>query len=164
MLTGQARSNQDVPAVYHLSARFRLRLLGGSLLALGVLVVLAAVLVALTPVPAWVLTAVVLLALVGLGALLVRLRAGAPVVRLEDDGYQVRMVRGAGTKAARWTDVEDVAATTVRGARCVVLRLRDGRATVIPVDILRVSPDDFVRDLQQHLNRGHGYRTLRAPR
>jgi hypothetical protein len=137
--------------------------LGGSLLALGALVVLGAVLVALTPLPSGALTGVVLLALLGLGALFVRLRSGAPVVRLEEDGYQVRMVRGAGTKAARWTDVEDVAATTVRGERCVVLRLRDGRATVIPVDILGVRPDDFVRDLQQHLNRGHGYRSLRAP-
>jgi hypothetical protein len=30
----------------------------------------------------------------------------------------------------------------------------------MPVDVLAGSADAFVRDLQQHLNRGHGYRRL----
>ena len=51
-------------------------------------------------------------------------------------------------------------APTVEGTRCVVLRLRDGRTTTIPVDVLVGSADAFVRDLQEHLNRGHGYRPL----
>ena len=42
----------------------------------------------------------------------------------------------------------------------MVLRLRDGRTTTIPVDVLAGSSDAFVKDLQQHLNRGHGYRRL----
>ena len=82
------------------------------------------------------------------------------VVRLDEGGYRVRSVRGAGVREARWKDVEDVTAPTVRGQRCVVLRLRDGRTTTIPVDVLAGSPDAFVRDLQEHLDAGHGYRRL----
>src|SRR3954452_18140515 len=99
--------------------------------------------------------------LVGLCALLAVRRV--VVVRLDDRGYQVRLVRGAGVHRAVWKEVEAVAATTVAGARCVVLRLRDGRTTTIPVDVLGGSSDDFVRDLQQHLNRVHGYRPLAGP-
>jgi hypothetical protein len=63
-------------------------------------------------------------------------------------------------RQGRWKDVEDMLATTVAGDRVVVLRRRDGRTTTIPVGILAGSPDDFVRDLQQHLDRGHGYRPI----
>jgi hypothetical protein len=91
---------------------------------------------------------------------LVAVRRGY-VVRLDRDGYVVRHVRGAGTTAARWTDVEDVVATLVAGERCVVLRLRDGRSTTIPVRMLSARTEDFVTDLQAHLNRGHGYRRIR---
>ena len=62
------------------------------------------------------------------------------MVRLDDEGYQVRFVRGAGVKQARWKDVEDVVATTVADERCVVLRLRDGRTTTIPVRPSRAAP------------------------
>jgi hypothetical protein len=89
------------------------------------------------------------------------LRRRAAVVRLDEVGYQVQWVRGAGVTRGHWKDVEDVLATTVGGDRCVVLRRRDGTSTTIPVGILAGSADDFVRDLQQHLNRGHGYRPLR---
>jgi hypothetical protein len=84
----------------------------------------------------------------------------ATVVRLDETGYTVRLVRGAGVRTGRWKDVEDVVARTIEGARCVVLRRRDGRTTTIPVGILAAPADEFVRDLQQHLNRGHGYRPV----
>ncbi len=45
----------------------------------------------------------------------------------------------------------------------MVLRLRDGRTTTIPVDVLSGSADGFVRDLQDHLDRGHGYRPVPRP-
>ena len=82
------------------------------------------------------------------------------VVRLDVDGYRVRLIRGAGVRRARWKDVEDVVATTVAGERCVVLRLRDGRTTTLPLRALAGSSDAFVEDLQAHLNQGHGYRRL----
>ncbi len=63
-------------------------------------------------------------------------------------------------KQARWRDVEDVVAATVSGHDVVVLRLRDGRTTSIPVRVLDTRADDFVKDLSAHLDRGHGYRRL----
>lgn len=82
------------------------------------------------------------------------------VVRLSPEGYKVQWVRGVGTDAARWTDVEDAVASTVAGAPVVVLRLRDGRTTTIPVEMLAVDREQFVRDVQKHLQDGHGLRRL----
>jgi len=42
----------------------------------------------------------------------------------------------------------------------VELRLKDGRATVIPVGVLAVDREEFVRELQARLQRGHGLRPL----
>lgn len=145
---------------YRIAQPLVVRLLGTLLVALGALVVLLAVLVELADLPSAVLGAgmalSVLAFLVG-GGLLLR---GGVVVRLDDIGYRVRFVRGAGVPQARWADVEDAVATTVAGERCVVLRLRDGRTTTIPVRMLSGSVDAFVRDLKAHLDRGHGYRRL----
>ena len=110
--------------------------------------------------PTAVLSTVVVVAVLGVLVLAAVLWRLAPVVTLGEVGYEVRWVRGAGVRQGRWKDVEDVLATTVAGARVVVLRRRDGTTTTIPVGILAGSADDFVRDLQQHLNRGHGYRPI----
>jgi hypothetical protein len=135
--------------------------MGAAMVAAGLVLVLLTVLVLALDLPALVLT-VGLVVLAGSVLLLAwTLRRRASVVRLDELGYQVRWVRGAGVARGRWKDVEDVLATTVAGERCVVLRRRDGTSTTIPVGILAGSADDFVRDLQQHLNRGHGYRPLR---
>lgn len=134
--------------------------MGFFLAGLGVAVFLLTATVGLFSLPLEVLTVgvvVAVLAVVVVGFLLTR---RSFVVRLDDAGYQVRFIRGAGVKQARWKDVEDVVATTVGGERCVVLRLRDGRTTTLPVRVLAGNPDDFVKDLQDHLNRGHGYRRL----
>ncbi len=145
---------------YHLSRSIAVRIFGVLLAALGILVVLLTLGVGVLDLPAAVLGAgmvLVVLLLLGGGMLLTR---GATVVRLDEAGYRVRLVRGAGVKQARWTDVEDVVATTVAGERCIVLRLRDGRTTTLPVRMLSSSSDAFVKDLQGHLNRGHGYRRI----
>jgi hypothetical protein len=154
-----------VSSNYRFAGPFIVRLVGLALAGVGVLVLLLTVL-AVTVVRrdvggTGVLVGLAVALVVGLGALAVVRRT--VVVRLDDSGYQVRLVRGAGVQRAGWTEVEDVAATTVAGDRCVVLRLRDGRTTTIPVDVLAGSSDDFVRDLQRHLNRGHGYRPLAGP-
>lgn len=145
---------------YPLSRPLAGRLLGVLIAALGGVVVLLTVAVALLGLPTWVLSGGALLVgvLVVLAAVL--LTRSLTVVRLDDVGYQVRFIRGAGTTAARWSDVEDVVASTRAGERCVVLRLRDGRTTTVPVRMLAGSSDDFVRDLQEHLNTGRGYRRL----
>jgi len=151
-----------VTSSYRFAAPFIVRMAGVGLVAVGVLVLVLAGLVAALSLPEAVLSAGLLVAVVlclvvlaGLAALRRR-----DVVRLDETGYRVRYVRGAGVRQAPWKDVEDVTAPTVEGQRCVVLRLRDGRTTTMPVDVLAGSADAFVRDLQQHLNRGHGYRRL----
>jgi hypothetical protein len=135
-------------------------MLGVALAVAGLVVVTAAIGGVLFSWPAAVLTTVVVVCLVAVASLALLLTRLTPVVRLSEAGYDVHWVRGAGVKQGRWKDVEDVVATTVAGARVVVLRRRDGRTTTIPVGILAGSADDFVRDLQQHLNRGHGYRPI----
>jgi hypothetical protein len=151
-----------VSSNYRFAVPFVVRLLGLGLALVGVLVLLLAGVVVVASLPARVLTVglvvavvVALLVLAGVAALRRRV-----VVRLDAGGYRVRSVRGAGVREARWKDVEDVTAPTVQGQRCVVLRLRDGRTTTIPVDVLAGPADAFVRDLQQHLDTGHGYRRL----
>ena len=42
----------------------------------------------------------------------------------------------------------------------VVLRLRDGRTTTIPVEMLAMDREAFARDLQEHLQRGQGLRNF----
>ena len=134
--------------------------MGALLVAIALMVFVATALVAFLD-----LHTVVLLAPVVLGLLL--LVAGAVlytrrgwVVRFTDEGYRVQWVRGVGVEAARWKDVEDAVTATVAAAPVVVLRLRDGRTTTIPVEMLAVDREQFVRDLQEHLSRGHGLRRL----
>jgi hypothetical protein len=149
-----------VASDYRLSQPLIARLLGIALATLGLLVLLLTLLVGLLRLPAGVLGAGLVLAVAAflvVGFLLLR---GTPVVRLDDTGYRVRFVRGAGVTRARWADVEDVVATTMEGERCVVLRLRDGRTTTVPVGALAGSTDAFLRDLQEHLDKGHGYRRI----
>lgn len=148
------------PSDYRLSGPFAVRMLGLVLAIGGGLVLLAAALVVLLSWPAAVLSTALVVAVLGLLVGGLGLARRATVVRLDETGYTVRFVRGAGVRSGRWKDVEDVVATRLEGTRCVVLRRRDGRTTTIPVDILAAPADDFVRDLQRHLNRGHGYRPV----
>lgn len=147
---------------YRFAAPFIVRMMGIGLVAVGVLVLVWAGLALALSLPGAVLSTGLLVAVVlwllVLGGLVALRRSD--VVRFDETGYRVRFVRGAGVRQAPWKDVEDVTAPTVEGQRCVLLRLRDGRTTTVPVDVLAGSSDAFVKDLQQHLNRGHGYRRL----
>lgn len=134
--------------------------MGIFLAVLGIFVFLLTAAVALFSLPTAVLTTGVVLAVVSVFTVGFLLTRRSFVVRLDDAGYQVRHIRGAGVKQARWKDVEDVVATEVAGERCAVLRLADGRTTTLPVRALAGSPEEFVKDLQAHLNRGHGYRRI----
>ena len=145
---------------YDVAPQVRARVMGAFLVLLGVLVCLTTVVVSLLQLPLGVMSVLVVLAVVAVlgGGLLLARRTY--VVRADADGYRVRLVRGAGVRAARWQDVEDVVATRVAGARCVQLRLRNGGTTTIPVDVLAIDGDDFVRELQNRLDHGHGYRRI----
>lgn len=146
---------------YRLARPVVLRLLGTVLVLAGVLVLVVALAVSLLDLPGVVLTIAVLAGAVSVVVAAVALSRRSAVFRVDETGYVVRWVRGAGVTEGRWKDVEDVVATTVEGDRCVVLRRRDGTTTTLPVGLLDTPPDTFVQELQQHLNRGHGYRTGR---
>ena len=149
-----------VPTEYRVNPAVAARLLGALLVCEALLLLGATALVAALDLHTAVLLVpvVVGLALVVTAAVLHQRRGW--VVRLTDEGYRVQWVRGAGVAAARWKDVEDAVTATVAGAPVVVLRLRDGRTTTIPVQVLAIDREAFVRDLQRHLQRGHGMRRL----
>jgi hypothetical protein len=135
------------------------RLVGLALVALGVVVFLTAVLAAVLGLSPAVLMVVAVLGLVAVAGAAMWLRRRV-VVHLDEAGYRVRMVRGVGVAAAPWTDVEELVTRHAAGAPCVVLRLRDRRTSTIPVTALGVDKEEFVRDLQRHLQQAHGLRRL----
>jgi hypothetical protein len=144
---------------YRLAPALAARILGAALVALAVLLLLTTLLVVLLDGSSVVVLGVGALALVGvlgLGQLLRQRR----VVELDDAGYRVRWVRGAGVKAARWGEVADAVAASPRGVECVVLRLKDGRTTSIPVAAVAAPREEFVEDVREHLRRAEGLKPL----
>lgn len=134
--------------------------MGVALVLLGVLLVVATIAVTLSGLTLDIMSAVVVLAVVfifGFGAWLGRIK----VLTLEDVGYRVRAVRGVGTPSARWADVHDVQTTAVAGSRCLVLRLRDGASSTIPVDVLAGDSEELVREIRRRLDRANGKRGAR---
>ena len=148
------------PSVYRLAPAISARLLGAAVVVLGILVLVVTLVVVLASAPLAVLWTLALVGLVGIGSAAIYLTKVVYVVRLTDAGYQVRFVRGAGVMQGRWPDVEDAVSANVSGATCLVLRLRDGGSTVIPVAALAADRDDFANDVRQRLARGHGLRPL----
>ena len=150
----------ETATVYRLAPAVAARLLGVVLCAVAVLILLSTLAIAVVD-----LHTVFLLAPVGLTVLLLvatwwTWRQKGWIARLTPEGYRIQWVRGVGAASARWKDVEDAVTTTVADSPVVVLRLRDGRTTTIPVEMLAVDREAFVRDVQQHLQRGHGLRKL----
>lgn len=146
---------------YRFAPALLVRSLGALLAVVGLLLSTVVALVAFAGLPVLVLTVSVVVAVVVVvvGGLLASRRT--TLVRFDEAGYQVRLLRGAGVKQARWREVEDAVTAHVAGQDCVVLRLKDGRTTTIPVSVLDADPGALLRDLTAHLDRGHGYRRLR---
>ncbi|QZY29280.1 hypothetical protein [Nocardioides coralli] len=145
---------------YRLAPAVAARLLG------LLLVVLAAAVVALTVLAsalAWPPAVILVAAIGGVALGLVAawwLLRGLRVVVLDERGYRVRMVRGAGVRDAAWLEVGDAVTADVRGVDCVVLRLKDGRATSIPVAVLAADRNAFVAEVRQRLKDAEGLRPL----
>ena len=146
--------------LYRLAPAFVARLLGLALVGLAVLLFAGTAVVALAGLPLLVLVGV---AVVG-AALVVAfgwwLRQRAWVLRCTDAGYRVRLVRGVGATEARWREVEEAVTVHRHDVACLELRLRDGRTTTIPVGVLAGDREQFVRELQDRLQTGHGLRPL----
>ncbi len=82
------------------------------------------------------------------------------VVRLDEHGYRVRLVRGAGVTSARWVDATDAVTARPGGIDCLVIRLKDGGTTTIPVSALDADRESFAADVRDHLRRAEGLRPL----
>ncbi len=149
------------PVDYALAPTVRARLLGTGLVAIGVVVSLGMVVAWLADLPSAIVSGLVVLALAGVVTLGLLVGVRHWVLRLDETGYRVRALRTAEARSARWTDVLDLQTRTMSGARCVVLRLRDGRTTALPVDVIEGDPAALTETLTAHLDRGHGYRRLR---
>lgn len=149
-----------MPSDYRLSPQLAARLMGLSLVLWGSLVLLTTMLVVLLRAPVGLLSVVVVLGLVGVFGTGFLLTRKAYVVRLTEDGFRVRFVRGVGIGQGRWVDVDDAVTTTVAGSPCVVLRHKAGGSTTIPVEVLAADREEFVRELQRRLDRGHGIRDV----
>ena len=144
-----------------LAPALRARLLGAGLVVVGVVVLVAVLLGWLVSLPGAAVTVLVALGLLAIVALLALLGPRHWVLRMDADGYRVRGLRSAQARSSRWTDVLDLQAATVQGARCLVLRLRDGRTTTLPVDAHEGDREELTELVTAHLDRGHGYRRLR---
>ncbi len=149
------------PVDFALSPALRLRLLGSGLVAIGLVVALGVLVTWVTDLPTAFVSGLVVLGAVGAVALGLLVGVRHWVLRLDETGYRVRVLRTAEARSARWTDVLDLQTATVSGTRCLVLRLRDGRTTALPVDAIEGDPAALTEALPAHLDRGHGYRRLR---
>lgn len=139
------------PVDYRMAPLVVARFVGAYLIGFAGLILAGTLVVALAGMGPDLLVVLLGVGLLGLLGLAWWLRTRVSVVRLTAAGYRVRMVRGAGVKEARWSEVEDAVATQPQGVACVVLRLKDGRSTTIPVDLLAADKDDFARDVRDHL-------------
>jgi hypothetical protein len=150
----------STPSDYRLSPALAARLMGTLLVVLALLLFGATALVALlhlTPDLLVLVTVLGVVAVFGTGWALTR---RVHVVHLDEEGYRVRLIRGAGVATARWKDVEEVAAASPRGIDCLVLRLRDGGTTTIPVAAVAADREELARDVREHARRGEGLRPL----
>ena len=158
--SGPGRAAPTPPTVYRLAPAVVARIFGLALVGLALVLFAGTAVVAMAGLPLDLVVAVVLLGVVGCVTLAWWLRSRAWVVRCTDDGYRVRLVRGAGVTEARWSAVEDAVTAYRHDVACVQLRLKDGRSTTIPVGVLAVDKEQFVRELQGRLQRGHGLKPL----
>ncbi len=139
--------------VYRLAPALVARMVG-SLLVVTALLVFA--LTGLVFALGWSPDLIVVLLALGLAAVFTLgwwLRSRAWALRLDDEGYAVRLVRGARVRRAGWAEVREVATASPRDIACLVLRLRDGRETYVPVEALQGDREELVREVQRRLKR-----------
>ncbi|HEX3929777.1 MAG TPA: hypothetical protein VHW64_03675 [Nocardioides sp.] len=142
-------------ATYRLAPALGARLVGRSLVTLAVLVVVVTVVDAVAGI-GWAPVAAVAVPGLGLAAawswfLLRR----AWTVRLTTQGYVVRLLSGVGVRDASWAEVAEVLATSPGGRPCLVVRLRDGRSTRLPMAAIAGDADRFARDVRDRVRDAH---------
>ena len=138
----------DGATEYRLAPAVVVRVAGAALVALAVLVVLLSVVVGVVGGPFWPVLVVAVAGLAAVGGTAWYVARATYVVRLDPLGYDVRLVRGAGVKRARWADVAEASTAEVHGSPCVVIGLRDGRTTTVPMAVLAGDRDEFASRLR----------------
>jgi hypothetical protein len=140
---------------YRLAPALGARLVGRSLVTLGLLVVVAT-LVGLLTGAGWVPAGAVAVAgVLGVALWAWWLLRGAAALRLTDQGYAVHLLAGVGVQAAPWSSVDEAVAASPGGEQCLVLRLADGRLTRLPMAALAADPDVVARDVRRRLRDAH---------
>lgn len=148
---------------YRLAPALGARFLGALLVLLALVLAVLTLLVVVLDWPVGVLVGAAAAGLLAVAVAAWLVLRALPVVRFTADGYRVRMIRAAGTTAAGWREVTEAVTTTVGSTPVVVIRLRDGGSTTIPVQALAADREEFARDLQRHLQGGSGLRPLGDP-
>lgn len=138
---------------YRLAPLVMARFIGAYLIVMAVLLLGATVLVSIVDVSPDVIVALLVVGLLGLIGVSWWMRSRLVVLRLTDAGYRVRMIRAAGVTEARWSEVEDLVAATPRGVECLVIRLKQGGSTTIPVELVAGDKDDIARAVRDRLRR-----------
>lgn len=136
---------------YRLAPTVQARLLGAAVVGLALLVFAGtAVVIAARIDFAWLFVPLLLgiAAVIGFGWWL---RNKAYVLRASAQGYRVAFVRGAGVREARWADIQEAVTTMPAGSPCLELRLKKGGSTTIPVTIIGIDREQFVREIQGYL-------------
>ena len=144
---------------FRLAPAIGVRFVGAAFVSIAVVVFVLTFVAAAAKVPfVWVLglAALAVLATVGLGVALRRL----PAVRMDEEGYAVHWLRGVGVRRAAWSEVEEANTASQDGVDCVVIQLREGRTTTIPMAALAVPRDQFVSVLRDELKRARPTRPL----
>ncbi len=142
------------PSDYRLAPLLIARFVGVYLVLLALVMFAATAVVAIAGLPTISLVVLLVVALTGLFVLGWYFRSRVVAVHLDKDGYRVALIRSAGVRQARWGEVEEAVTADVRGLPCVVIRLRDGRTTTIPVQALAVDQEEFARDVRSRLQTG----------
>ncbi len=151
-----ARGPGAGPQVYRLAPAVVVRLVGSFLVVLALVIFASTAVVALAGLPPDVLVVPLLLGVAGVFVLGWWLRRRAWVLRLDDEGYTVRLVRGSRVPSATWREVRQVVTASPRGVPCLILSLQDGRETVLPVQAVQGDREQLVRDVQARLRAARG--------
>ncbi|GAB6984281.1 hypothetical protein [Nocardioides pyridinolyticus] len=145
---------------YRLAPALGARFLGALLVLLALVLAVLTLLVVVLDWPVGVLVGAAAAGVLGVAVAGWLVLRALPVVRFSAEGYRVRMIRAAGTNAAAWREVTEAVTASVRSTPVVVIKLRDGRTTTIPVQALAADREEFVRELQRYLQGGSGLRPL----
>ena len=157
---------ESAPSHYHVVRATSVMALGGLALMAGV--VFIAMLVARSvrgdgtawSVLWWVLVTLAVVLAVGLLRALWRLARPPVGIRLDDHGYQVDTLVGAGIRSAAWRDVSRVETVDRADEVGVVVHLHNGSTTRIVARMVAEPPLVWLRDFDTRLNRAHGQRRL----